>query len=172
MQIKQTILSSLYLVRQAIFAGLCLVIILAFYNQFSDHLIFNVIGLSSIASTIFLIFTAPHTLSGQNKSIIGGYAIAIVIGVSCHYLLHNPYIATKFSPHLQSYFLLFCGGLTVFLAILFMTLLKMPHPPAMGFALGLVIDSWEPHQALVLVFCIIVVLTVIKHLLHFKPLID
>lgn len=168
MSVQKSILSSLYLVRQALFAGVFLILMLAFFDKFSSHPIFNAVGLSSVAASIFLIFSAPHTLAGQNKSIIGGYLIGIAIGVGCHYLQHN--IASPLPANLTQYYPLLCGGLTVVLALLLMTVLQMPHPPAAGLALGIVIDTWEP-QGLALIACIITILTILKHILGFKPLI-
>lgn len=168
MPIKKTILDSLYLIRQVIFAGIILFGMLLFFNKVSAHPIFNAIGLTSVASSIFIIFSAPHTLVGQNKSIIGGYAIGILVGLACHYLLQHP---LPFWPaQLYPYYPELCSCLTIVFSLTLMVLLKMPHPPAAGFAIGLVIDSWEP-LTLTLIACIIVVLVIIKHLLGFKPLI-
>lgn len=166
--IQKPILTSLYLVRQALFAGLVLFVMLAFYDKFSAHPIFNAIGLASIASSIFIIFTAPHTVAGQNKAIIGGYVIGMLVGAGCHYLLHHQHLIPLNAFH--GYGSLILGALSIVLVLMLMVMLQMPHPPAAGLALGMVIDNWEP-QALLLIGCIIIALALIKQLLGFKPLI-
>lgn len=166
--IQKPILTSLYLIRQALFASLVLFAMLAFYDKFSAHPVFNAIGIASIASSIFIIFTAPHTVAGQNKAIVGGYIIGILIGAGCHYLLHHQHLIHITSFH--SYATLFLGSFSLFLVLILMVVLQMPHPPAAGLALGMVIDNWEP-QALLLICCIIIALVLIKQLLAFKPLI-
>ena len=63
------------------------------------------------------------------------------------------------------------GGLTLTLTLLLMVTLRMPHPPAAGFALGLILDNWE-FQTLLIVACIIAALVLLKNILDFKPLIS
>ncbi|OGT15311.1 MAG: hypothetical protein A3I12_05425 [Gammaproteobacteria bacterium RIFCSPLOWO2_02_FULL_38_11] len=169
MQLKGFILTALYTLRQAIFAGIVLLILLAFFNKFSYHPIFNAIGLSSIASSIFIIFTAPHTLAGQNKAIVGGYVIAISLGIGFHFLLTHHFPSP--SSFYYAYYPVILGGLTLTLTLLLMVTLRMPHPPAAGFALGLILDNWE-FQTLLIVACIIAVLVLLKNILDFKPLIS
>ncbi|GEM_PF-3467938 len=168
--LKQPILSTLYLARQIILAGIVLTIVLAFYNKVSSHPIFNAIGLTSVAASLFIIFTAPHTLAGQNKAIIGGYAIGIAVGIGCHALLHYMPALSQLPLSLQPYYPLLCGGLSLTLCLLLMVILQMPHPPAAGLALGIVIDAWEA-QSIIIIAGLIVALTLFKHLLGFKPLI-
>lgn len=169
MSVKNFILDGLYLIRQVLFAGIILTLMLLLFNSLAAHPIFNAIGLSSISSSLFIIFTAPHTLSGQNKSILGGYAIAIAVGMGCDYLLHHP--VTFLPLPLYSYYPAICSGLTLILCLSLMMLLRMPHAPAAGFALGLVLDNWE-YQTIAIIFCIIAICTLIKHFLNFRPLLD
>lgn len=157
-----------YAVRQALFAAILLLVILAFYNKLSHHLVFNAIGLTSLAATMCLIFLSPPPPMGEPKVIFVGYVIATLVGLGSYYLSQWLVAHPIFIP--ADYYSIGCAALTLAFCICLMALFRAPHPPAAAFALGIMVDQWD---AIVIIVTLLLVLclTSLKYFLDFKPLI-
>lgn len=126
------------------------------------------LGMGSLGSSAFLIFTYPKTKTARIKNILGGYFFAIVVGLCGHYLrFHLPFdwslIPYTFDDACYS-------TIAFSLAAVLMVIFRCEHPPAVGLAIGLVLDSWNSNALWVVIFGAFL-LTCLKGLLR-KQLIN
>ncbi|MDF1759908.1 MAG: HPP family protein [Coxiellaceae bacterium] len=126
------------------------------------------VGSSSLASSAYLIFSSPCTASSSAKRLVGAYFIAIVCGYAVRHLailmMHHSgvmLIGITHDPHM--YWL--SGSIAVGLAMMFMLIFGLEHPPAAGIALILVIEQ-RSYEAIAAIFLLAVLLAVIKTLLR------
>ena len=149
--------NGLYAFRQAIFAAVLLLIILAFYSKISHHPVFNAVGLTSIGATMCLIFLSPPSSMSEPKVIFIGYIIGISTGLGCYYLAQWLIMHPISIP--VDYYSIGCTALTLMICILLMALFRAPHPPAAGFSLGIMVDQWDsPLIILSITGCAILIL--------------
>ncbi|MEW6535003.1 MAG: HPP family protein [Candidatus Auribacterota bacterium] len=94
---------------------------------------------SALGATVFIVFTLPHTFTAQNRVLIGGYAIGIVICIFFSFLSDLFVLpATGYNG-----FDILFGGLAVGTTTLLMVATDTEHPPAVGIALSLIIKPWN-----------------------------
>ncbi len=117
----------------------------------------KIVLISAIAATIFIVFALPSTNSAKAKNVIGGH----IVGVACGAL---------FSFTTLPYFVEW--PLAVGIAIFFMLVLGVVHPPAAGTALAVAINQ-APFETLVTIVTATVLLSLCRYLLrkHLKTLI-
>lgn len=110
--------------------------------------------LASVGATVFIAFTMPHTKRSKPRYILGGYTWGLLIGTICHLLSYQSVI------YVQSVFIAIAIGLCIF----FMVITNTEHPPAAGFAMGIVIEGIDIYT-IVVVYIAIVLILVGKRLL-------
>ena len=120
--------------------------------------ILEAIGASSLASSICILFVTPSSVTSTPRHLIGGYLIALILGLSGYYVCMW---LGKITPHPGLFNLhLICAALAVTGAIFFMVIFDATHPPAAGFALGLVIEAWDIWTILILTVAILLLATI------------
>lgn len=112
--------------------------------------------IAAIGASSFVVFAMPHKESSRARYIIGGYFIGLVIGV-VFYLIENSHLLLQHA-FLARYYDEIFGACAVGLTTLFMVIFQAEHPPAVGLALGLVLDEWTDHTILVTVLAIFLIL--------------
>jgi CBS-domain-containing membrane protein len=148
---------------QPLLAGFFVILILAALGGFQHVDLLGYLGSGALGSSAFLVFTSPNCAAASIRRMWGGYAISIIIGVFfsgiLYYLMQEHVNLT----------LCYCAEIAAALAIAFimflMALFGLEHPPAVGLALGLVVEPWTRYTLLVMVLSI-VLLTAVKHLLR------
>lgn len=138
-------------------ATLTMLIVLLFLD-----VLFHAAIIVSLGSTAFTIFAMPKSRAARTRPLIGGYLIAIALGVLCSFLSLLPKLF--FTPASERPLLIFFGALAVGLAIFVMILADCEHPPAAGMALGLVLNSWD-RETLTFVLSAVLLLAIVKRLL-------
>ncbi len=129
-------------------AGLSILLLITFTQMVGLVLI------AAAGSTAFTVFGLPHNRTARTRNIIGGNAIAALIGASCSYL----------GP------LWVAGGVAVGIASFLMVLVDAEHPPAAGAALGLALSASFPELAFVIVSALTFAVIRIVLLPHLKDL--
>jgi CBS-domain-containing membrane protein len=113
---------------QATLAACALAAVLAVESTLS-----NVAIVTAIASSAFVIFTVPHLRQSGPRRVLGGHAVAIVIGLIAAVIVHDalgePYRTTLTTGIGASF--------AVGASMLVMAATDTEHPPAAGTALGL-----------------------------------
>ncbi len=121
---------------QSVMATLAILLILLFLDVFTHTALIATLG-----SSIFLVFTRPHAFASRLRPLVGGYFIAMVVGVLFYLLSHSALITGM--PLSQETIYIVFSALAVGCAIFGMVITSTEHPPAAGMALGLVINSWD-----------------------------
>lgn len=147
---------------QPLLAATFVVVALVGLGGFRHVTLLGYIGTSSLGSTAFLVFGMPQSDSASAKNMWGGYIISIMVGVLATLILHAIWSAA----HPDRYFV---GELTatfaMALTMLIMALFRMEHPPAVGLALGLVVEPWT-FYTLTIILLTVCLMTLIKRLLR------
>ena len=141
--------------------------IVAYLVLTSISLISSYIVVASIASTSFLIFSAPHAERSKVRYIFGGYCVGFITGLLC-YIAMDVFI--WMIPALANHFDEIFGGLAIGFSIFAMVVFDVEHPPASAFSLAMVLGDWNIWTIIVTSVALII-LTVSRRLLR-KHLID
>ena len=145
-------------VAQSTMASVSILFILLLLNIFNQTAL-----IASLGASTFIVFVMPSAYSAQPRSILGGYGFGFATGVLASIIARSSWIESlHFSQVLQ--YTVF-SALAVGVATFLMVITNAEHPPAAGFALGLVLNSWEP-LTLLYVALAVMLLAAIKVLLH------
>ena len=91
-----------------------------------------------IASSAFTIFVVPNSIAATPRKVIGGHALAALIGTVIALLLQSPILIEIVLE--KRYILDMAAALSVGVGIFVMVVTNTEHPPAAGTSLGLVIQ--------------------------------
>ncbi len=116
----------------------------------------KIVLISAIAATTFIVFALPFTNSAKPKNVIGSH----IVGVACGAIFSFTTL-----PHFVEW------SLAVGIAIFFMLVLGVIHPPAAGTALAVAINQ-APFETLITIVTATVLLSLCRYLLrkHLKTL--
>jgi len=135
---------------------------LAALGELRSNVLVTAIGTTSVGSSAFLAFVAHNSPMAHNHRLIGGYIIAITIGGLMHYLsLHY----SAFLPFAPEHAVWILSAAATALTMMFMTLVNLPHAPAAGLSLAMVIKFWV-WQALVILCVAVLVIAILKTVLR------
>ncbi len=114
---------------QSLLAGVALgVILFAETNVNQPGLI-----VVAVASSVAVVFFAPHSVASSPSRIIGGHAMAVVAA----YIAFGVVLLTPESVETARWMLNLSGGIALAVVILLMTISNTEHAPAAGTALAL-----------------------------------
>lgn len=121
------------------------------------------IGAGALTSTTALMCLTPHATMARSRNILGGYIIGILVGVSGYALIIGllglyPWLTHATTMVIVSPFVV-GGTLAIMLG------LETAHVPAVGLAIGLVVEKWQYPSLVVIMFCVLV-MVVIRFLLR------
>ncbi|OGT48107.1 MAG: hypothetical protein A3E82_07075 [Gammaproteobacteria bacterium RIFCSPHIGHO2_12_FULL_38_11] len=138
-----------------IFAFLAIILnVFLFTEHVSD--IAWAVGTGSLASSAYLVFAKPSTVSARPLCLIVSYVLAITCGLVTHYL-GDLLLLT----HDQLFWMSFLAAFSATITLLFMVWMNVEHPPAIGMALVCVIDLRDYHT-LIIVLGAVTVLVILK----------
>jgi len=113
---------------QAALAAVALAVVLAIESTLS-----HVAIVTAVASSAVIIFTVPHSRQSAPRRVLGGHAVAIVVGLAAAAIIHEalgePYEATLPTG--------IAASIAVGASMLIMAATDTEHPPAAGTVLGL-----------------------------------
>ena len=138
------------------------VMVALIYGRTKPMDVLSAIGASSVAASAFIVFALPASQVSMPHRIFGSYVIAIICGISWHFLI--PYINDIFpigAMPARCVASAFSTGCTMLL----MAMLDFEHPPAMGLALGLVMDVWDDWTLFIVIIAVLM-LCVLKVMLR------
>ena len=123
---------------QALIATAVLVVVIWVEDLLSNTAIF-----AAIASTAFVLFVTPRSLTASPRHVIGGHAMCVVSGLVMSAIIHSSLGDDIIGG--SSFLFATAAALAVGLGIILMGLTETEHPPAAGTALGmaLVEIDWE-----------------------------
>jgi CBS-domain-containing membrane protein len=139
---------------QAMLAAMALAVVLAFESTLS-----HVAIVTAIASSAVIIFTVPHSRQSAPRRVLGGHAVAIVIGLIAASIIHKaagePYEATLLTG--------ITASVAVGVSMLVMAASDTEHPPAAGTVLGLTLAP-DPLGSGLLVILAAAALSIVRNL--------
>lgn len=97
----------------------------------------NLIIISSIGSTAFIVFTMPKRKSAEPRHVIGGHIVGIVSG-----------FLAIFIPQTNIFLTVLSYSVAIGISISLMMATDTVHPPASGTALGVALEGFNPLAAL------------------------
>lgn len=131
-----------------------------------------VVGVTSLASSIYIVFTQPTSLSAKFRSMLGCYVLAFIVGIFLHGMVSMllPVPLSNYSNIWHAYLYDIMGMVSLVIVLSVSAYAKIPHPPAAGMALiiTLRVDSWW----LILVLFVCVLLLAGIHRLLRKKMVD
>jgi len=147
---------------QCALAGVAMALVLAAVAPLT-----NVAVVASLGASAFIVFALPHVRSSAPRFLIGGYAIAVIVGSLCLWVRWHTPLPQQFGriPDLPG--VLF-GAAAVAATMFTMVITNSEHPPAAGVALGFVLlesDQWNWITPTA-VMAGVVALCAVKHLLR------
>jgi hypothetical protein len=132
-------------------------------GEIRNNILVTAIGTTSLGSSAFLAFVAHSSRMASNQRMIGGYLIAIAVGGLMHLFAYR--YAAYFPLNVDHVVWILSAAATA-ITMMIMTLTDLPHAPAAGLSLGMVINFWNWY-ALVVIFSAVILIAIIKTLL--KP---
>jgi CBS-domain-containing membrane protein len=143
---------------QSLLATVAILLVLIFLDILEHTAIIATLGASS-----FIVFIMPNSYISLPKQVLGGYLLGILCGCLCFFLMSAFGHLLSMVP--MKVFVVALGALAVGGAAFLMSVLNIEHPPAVGVALGLVLNQWN-HQTVVFIIIAIIVMLVVKRLLQ------
>jgi CBS-domain-containing membrane protein len=111
-----------------------------------------------MGSSTCIIFLMPHSPGAHPRYLFWGYLVAFIVGLIFYYFsIHISHTTFHISPDI--YKLMLCA-LAMGVAIFIMATLNIFHPPAAGFAVGLVLEKWNGVNLLILFLYLILLITI------------
>lgn len=144
-----------HLICQVSGAVLALAIVLTLMSLDSQSQVLWAVGAGSLASSIFIIFTIPESIAAQPRRILGGYAVALIVGLIAHYALLKIFglLETHFVLGNTKFFWV-SAAVVMGLVMVLMVLMNFQHPPAAGVALVLMLDIQEYYTVAVIILTV------------------
>lgn len=125
--------------KQSIMATFTLLVFFLGWNYFIP--IQNQVIFSAIASSAFLTFISTSIYDSLSRKIIGGQIIGILVGLGLWTLMH--YFYAIFPNHHNETFIVFLS-LSAGMALFFMAIFNLEHPPGAGTAMAFVFKPLSP----------------------------
>ena len=121
-------------------AGIFVFCVLLLFKDTTHADVLWALGVSSLASSAFIIFSMPNTEASQDHRVISSYFVNMAIGAITHYFLN--YVLGHHAMFSGSGFYIFSlvTALAVSLSLVLMIVLKIKHPPAVGVCIILIIN--------------------------------
>lgn len=156
-----------HMVFQVAAAMAFMTLVLIMMSMASNSQVSWAIGAGSLGSSTFIVFTLPKSLSARPKNVVGGYIVAIVVGMLVNTILSAAFDAV--SRHIgmnNQHVFWVVSSISIGLAMVAMILFDCQHPPAAGVALVLVLDIQE-YYTLAVIMITAIMLALIRH--YAKP---
>jgi CBS-domain-containing membrane protein len=135
-------------------AGVVVLVLLLVLDAVTQTVLIAALGASA-----FIAFAVPRSPHSGPRSMIGGYAVGILVG-SLMATLNNMIDAPPITDHAV---MVIFGAIAISLAMFTMVVTRTEHPPAAALALGLVLNEWSLLTLLVVLFGVIG-LSIVKQL--------
>ncbi len=97
--------------------------------------------IASLGASTFIVFAMPSAHSAKPRGLIGGYLMGIITGIIFD-LVFAWLTAQNAISSAHLWYTVF-GALAVGVTIFLMVITNTEHPPAVGMALAVVIQSWD-----------------------------
>ncbi len=151
-------------------AGIFMVFIFAAFNLYTQTAL-----VAALASSAFVAFTVPQSHTTDPRPMLGGYLVGIVVGIIFSAMYHSPAVQNAIESGVPIFFeklgfavsgqsfMAFFAFLAFMSSAFTMAATDTEHAPAIGIAIGLVMNPWT-YSTLAFIMAGIVFLVVSKKL--------
>lgn len=105
-----------------------------------EDAVFRAAIVVAVASTAFTVFVVPNSIAASPRRVIGGHAVAVIVGTALAFALQIPTLESASEEFRIIRDVV--AALSVGISIFIMVVTNTEHPPAAGTALGLLIPGW------------------------------
>lgn len=130
-----------------------------------EDAVFRAAIVVAVASTTFTVFVVPNSVAASPRRVIGGHAVAVIVGTTLAFALQIPALESASEEFLIIRDIV--AALSVGISIFIMVVTNTEHPPAAGTALGLLIPGWTL-SAVTFILLSALILSIIRLLLRPK----
>lgn len=137
---------------QPLLAAFFVVLMLVALGGFKHIDLLGFIGIGSLGSSAFLLFSLPHKPVANLEKLYGGYFICILSGVvfsAVIYFIVNHLQINKFI------YVEIIAAIAMATSMFFMSLFGLEHPSAVGLTLGLVVQQWTTYSLVIMILVIL-----------------
>ena len=131
-----------HLLVQAVSAFIFMWLVLFLLDMVATSRILWAVGASTLASSSFIIFCVPKSVTAKPLKIVGGYVIAMICGgvmkIVANSVCHVIPACHAGLPFIHVFEV--AAALSVTIALVLMVLFRSEHPPAAGLAIVMVLD--------------------------------
>lgn len=113
--------------------------------------------IASLGATSFIAFMAPHIKASKPRYLIGGYICGTLSGVLCKLIALSPLMRSM--PFTVQHEGVFFGAFAVGIAMFLMVTMNFEHPPAAGYALGIVLNDFNVRVLLVVMVGVVLIVS-------------
>ena len=154
-------------VLQCAIAWVAIAAVLLFFD-YTSKIGENITIIASLGSSAFVLFALPQISSAMPRRFIGGYIVALGLGVVFHSIALHTLSNGNFQ---EGPVLVFFGASVVALTILAMVLTNTEHAPAVGAAFAIILSGWNM-TTLVFVMISVIIMSAVHYVLrnHLKNL--
>lgn len=147
---------------QAVLATIAMLVILLFVDSIAD------IALAAgLGSSVVILFLHPSAAAARPRSLIGGHALALAVGIGCSALVFSGSSADVINTSRVLSDLSIAVSLG--LVILVMAITNTEHPPAAGTVLGITMQPLDPVRLMVFlgaIFLLVLIQWVLRSRIH------
>ncbi len=160
---------------QTLLVVLFMSVVLFAFNEATNSSVLWAVGTSSLASSAYIVFAMPQSIAARSHRVIGGYVVAIGVGIVFHQILYALFQVFSshffFQEHPHTFWI--SASIGVGISMLLMVLLGFQHPPAAGIALVLVLGTHD-FKVLTVIIIAVGVLAILRKLLspYLKNLVE
>jgi hypothetical protein len=98
------------------------------------------VGVGALSSSAFIVLASPMKISARGKSMLLGYAIAIIFSIIVHFVKLNADLVLHLTQlEVNEFWLAIVLAITTIL----MSVWRIYHPPAAGLSMVLVVDTYS-----------------------------
>lgn len=148
---------------QCLLVFVIMLVFLFALGEIRNNLLITAIGTTSVGSSAFLAFVAHNSPMANNYRMLGGYAIAIIVGALMHVVENHLNIQLPIEMMHVTWVL---AALATALSMMIMTITNSSHAPAAGLSLGMVLKLWSG-WAIIIIYLAVILIAVTKTLM--KP---
>jgi hypothetical protein len=153
-------------------AGTFMMFIFAAFNLYTQTAL-----VASLASSAFVAFTVPNSHATDARPMLGGYIVAVIVGIAISLIYHSAGVVDAIDNGLSALFgnigfsvggqasMAFFAFLAFMTAAFTMAATDTEHAPAIGIAIGLVMNRWD-------IMTLLFIFTGILFLIGFKKLFE
>lgn len=144
--------------KQCAVASLLMLLVLVVFRLFTLSDVLSFVGLTTLASSIFILFALPDSRGAQPVVVLLSYLVALGVNLLLYMIFY--YGAAQSSFISAEVFGYIGAAIAMGVSMFLLGILRLEHPPALGLSVGLFFEQWSLWSLLAIVGSIVLVVAV------------